>query len=63
MQGERTGAGARQEGGDADGGTDNVGEAQGGRARTVKRAARLVEQPGQVEVPAESKADVSTHGF
>ena len=46
VQGERTGAGARQEGGEADGGTD-----------------RLVGQPGQVVVPAESKADISAHGF
>ena len=30
LLGERTGAGARQEGGTADGGTDTVGEAQGG---------------------------------
>ena len=46
VQGERTGAGARQEGGKADGGTD-----------------RLVGQPGQVVVPAESRADVSAHGL
>ena len=46
VQGERTGAGARQEGGEAEGGTD-----------------RLVGQPGQVVVPAESRADVSAHGF
>ena len=31
VQGERTGAGARQEGGTADGGADTVGKAQGGR--------------------------------
>ena len=49
-------AGARQEGGEADGGTDTVG-------RMVIRAARLVGQPGQVVVPAESRADVSAHGF
>ena len=46
VQGERTAAGARQEGGEADGGTD-----------------RLVGQPGQVVVPAESRADVSNHDF
>ena len=46
MQGDRTEAGARQEAGEADGGTD-----------------RLVGQPGQLLVPAESRADVSTHGF
>ena len=56
VQGERTGARARQEGGEADGGTDTVG-------RTVNGAARLVEQPGQVVVPAESRSDVSAHGF
>ena len=35
VQGERTGAGARQEGGEADSGTDTVG-------RTVNRAALLI---------------------
>ena len=35
VQGERTGAGAQQDGGGADGGTDTVGEAQGGRARAL----------------------------
>ena len=45
-----------QEGGEADGGTDTVGW-------TVNGAARLAGQPGQVVVPAESRADVSTHGF
>ena len=56
VQGERTGAGERQEGEEADGSTETVG-------RTVNRAARLVGQPGQVLVPAESRADVSAHGF
>ena len=56
VQGERTGAGARQEGGEADGGTETVW-------RMVKGAARLVAQPGQVVVPAESREDVSAHGF
>ena len=46
VQGERTGAGARQERGEADDGTDII-----------------VGQPGQVLVPAESRADVSAHGF
>ena len=41
VQGERTGAGARQEGGEADGGTDTVG-------RKVNGEARSVGQPGQV---------------
>ena len=56
MQGESTGAGARQEGGESNGGTDTVG-------RTVNGAAILVGQPGQVVVPAESRADVSAHCF
>ena len=56
MQGERTGAGARQEGGESDGGTDTVG-------RTVNGSARLIGKQGQVVVPAESMADVSAHGF
>ena len=56
VQGERTGAGARQEGGEADGGTDTAGQ-------TVNGEARLIGQPGQVVVPAESRVDVSAHGF
>ena len=40
-----------------------VGEAQGGRALTVNRAARLIGQPGQVVLPAELRADVIAHGF
>ena len=31
--------------------------------RTVNGAARVVGQPGQVVVPAESRAIVSAHGF
>ena len=31
--------------------------------RTVNGEARLVGQPGQVVVPADSRADVSAHGF
>ena len=56
VQGEMTGAGARQEGREAYGGTETVGW-------TVNRAARLVGQPGQVQVLEESRADVSAHGF
>ena len=41
---------------EADGGTETVG-------RTVNEAARLVGQPGQLVVSAESRADISTHGF
>ena len=53
VQGESTRAGAPQEGGEADGGTDTVGEAQKSRAKTVNGAARLIGQPVQVVVPAE----------
>ena len=42
-------------------GTETVGEAKGGRERTVNGAAKLVEQPGQVVVPAELRADISAH--
>ena len=63
VQGGRTGAGAQQERGEADGGTETVGESQGGRARTVNGAARSIGQPVQVVVPAELRAGVSAHGF
>ena len=63
VQGERNKLGARQEVGEADGGTDTVGAAQGGRGRTLNGVARLEGKPGQVVVPAESRADVSAHGF
>ena len=63
LQGDRTGAGARQEGGESDGGMDTVGAAQGDSVRTVNGAAILLGQPGQVVVPAESRSDVSAHGF
>ena len=56
VQVERTGAGARQDGEEADDGTDTVG-------RTVNRASRSVGQPGQVLVLAYSRADVSAHDF
>ena len=56
MQGERNGAGAQQDGGEDNSGTYTVG-------RMVNRAARLVGQPGQVVVPAESRADISAHSF
>ena len=46
MQGERTRAGAQQEGRESDGDTD-----------------RIVGQPGQAVVPADSSADVSAHVF
>ena len=58
VQGERTGAGARQEEGEANDGMDTVG-------RTVNGAARLIGQPIKVVVlvPAVSRADVNAHGF
>ena len=56
MQGERTGSGAWQEGGEADGGTDTVG-------RTVNGATKLIGQPRQVVVPADLRAYVRAHGF
>ena len=45
VQGERTRAGARQEGGEADGGTETVGEAQGNKERTVNEASRSIGIP------------------
>ena len=63
MQGERTGSRARQEGGEADGGTETLGEAQWGRAWTVNGAARLIGQTVQVVIPAESREYVSHHGL
>ena len=63
VQDERTGSGERQEGGESNGGKDTVGESQGGRGLEVNKAAILIEQPGQVVVPAESRADVSSHGL
>ena len=42
---------------------DTLGEAYKGSGPTVNRADRLVGRPEQVEVPAESRVDVSTRGF
>ena len=56
VQGERTRAGVRQEGVEADGDTETV-------ERTVNGAAKLVGQPGQIVVSAESRADISAHSF
>ena len=42
VQGERTGAGAQQEGGVPDGGIDTVEGSQGGSGRAVNGAVRLV---------------------
>ena len=65
VKGERTGAGASQDGGTSSGGMDIVGEDQGGggSGMTVNGVDRLVRSPGQVQLPADSRADVSAHGF
>ena len=60
---ERTRARSQQESGTVNGGADIVGEAQGGSGRTVNGEAILLGRLGQVEVPAESRSDVSPHGF
>ena len=60
---ERTGDGACQEGGTATDGPDTAGDSQGVRGRTLHGASRLIGRPGQVEVPAELRAYVSSHGF
>ena len=63
VQGGRTGAGACQESGTANGGTETVGEYQGGSVPTVNSPAILARRTGQVEVSAESRADVTAHCF
>ena len=40
-----------------------MGEAQGGSGPTVNGTDILAGRPGQVELPEESRADVSAHGF
>ena len=52
VQEERIGAGARQDGGTADGGVNTVEESQEGNGRTVNGTVRLVWQPGQVQLPS-----------
>ena len=63
VHGERTKSGEQQNGGAADGGANTVGESQEVNGRTVNREIRLVGQPGQVEVPVASRADINAHGF
>ena len=63
VQGDRTGAEARQEGGATEGNMETIGESQMGIARTVNGVDRLVGQPVQVVVPSYSRADVIAHGF
>ena len=58
-----TGARVQQESGIANGGMDTVGEAQWVSRQTVNRTARLEGRQGQLQVPVESRADVSAHGF
>ena len=53
VHGERTGAGAQQDGGKDDRSADIVGEYQGGSGRTVNGASIFASRPGQVEVPSE----------
>ena len=65
VQKESTGAGAQQDSVTAKGSVVVVGEVQGGGGSecTVNRANVLARSPVQVELPAESRADVSSHGF
>ena len=65
VQKERNGVGARQEGETSKGKSDIAEEAQGGggNERARNKAADLERRPGQVAVPAESRADVSVQGF
>ena len=53
----------RQEGGTAKVGVNTVGESQGGSVPTVGGSDVFAGRPVQVEVPEESRADVSAHGF
>ena len=53
VQGGRTGAGVRQDGGTAKGGVYTIGESQGGSGPTVNGAAVFARRPGQVQVPAD----------
>ena len=47
----------------SDGSAEIVGEAQGDNRRTVQGEAKLAGRVGKVQVPAESRADVSAQGF
>ena len=65
LQEERTGSGVRQDGVTVEGGAVISRESQGGGGSgwTVNGADVLVGSPGQVQVPEELRAYVSTHGF
>ena len=62
-QGESTRVGTRQESGISDDSAYIVEEYQGVSGRTVNRRDRLVRRLRQVQVPEESRADISAHGF
>ena len=62
-QGESTRVGTRQESGISDDNADIVEEYKGVSGRTVNRRDRLVRRLRQVQVPEESRADISAHGF
>ena len=65
VQVKRTGDGARQKNGRAEGGAVIIGESQGygGSGRTVNGADILLRRMVQVESPVELRADVSALGF
>ena len=65
VQWERTGAGARQEGGAVKGGADIAGAAQGsgGNGRAGNEEDELVRRPGQVSLPIELRSGISAYGF
>ena len=65
VQGVRTGAEARQEGGTSKAGENIVGESQGGGScgQSVNEVSVLARRPVLVGVPAESSVDVSAHSF
>ena len=62
-RGRGPGAAVQQEGGESGGGMEIIGEAQDGQERMVNGSARLVGKTGKVQVPAESREDVSAHSF
>ena len=65
VQGDRTGSGACQDSRIVEVGAVVIGESQesGGSGRIVNRAAVVARTPGHIEVPADSRSDVSVHIF
>ena len=63
LQEDRTGSVARQERVTGYGGADIEGEVQGDSGWTFNGAAILSVRPGQVEIPADSRADVTAYSF